>query len=185
MFSGFSGTDMSKKQIFMVVSLALLWLVFANATCDINRSQEDLNNSYQLVRFHLNECQEMGASSLDPDTLEKAIRLDAEVEEMLAEGNWRGADEAIAQMEQTVTQLLKRMRNSDSDGDGLSNYAEFMLYGTSWIDRDSDGDGYLDGSEILYHQTDPLDYCGVPKDVPPEMPAQNSCPALEKLRSGS
>ncbi len=126
----------------------------------------------------------MGAGSLDPDTIEEAMRLSEDIEEMLAEGSWFRADEAIAQLEQIVALLLTKMKDRDPDGDGLSNYAEFMLYGTSWSDPDSDGDGYLDGSEIFRYETDPLDYCGVPIDVPPETVARRSCPALNTLRSG-
>ena len=38
--------------------------------------------------------------------------------------------------------------NVDMDGDGLSNYQEYLL-GTSLIKRDTDDDGYSDGQEVL------------------------------------
>jgi hypothetical protein len=171
-----------KPRILTSVGLVLLWLVVANATCDTDRNQADLLSSYQLARFHLNECQAMAAGSLDPGGLANAMRLSEEIDKMLESGNWAQASEAIDQMEQIVNLLLDGLKNWDPDGDGLSNYAEFMLYGTSWSDIDSDGDGYFDGSEVLLYQTDPLDYCGVPIGVPLETIVQRGCPTLERLR---
>ncbi|NIW97951.1 MAG: hypothetical protein GWN13_06855, partial [Phycisphaerae bacterium] len=66
----------------------------------------------------------------------------------IARGSWSQADKAIVQMQQNVAQMLERLKEWDPDQDGLSNYAELMLYGTSWSDSDSDGDGYFDGSEV-------------------------------------
>ena len=148
---------MVKQRILRLVGLALLWLVVANATCDTNRNQADLLSSYQLARFHLNECQAMGAESLDPETVANAMRLNEEIEKMLERGNWSEASESIDQMEQIVTLLL----------DGLKHW---------------DGDGYFDGSEVLHYQTDPLDHCAVPIGEPIETMIQRGCPPLERLR---
>jgi hypothetical protein len=165
----------------MLLSLALLWLVVSNATCHNKRQQQELINSYELARFYLSESQDMGGGDLEPEILAEAMHLSEDIEEMLARENWSRASKAVPQLQQTVTLLLDRMKYWDPDEDGLSNYAEFMLYGTSWTDSDSDGDGYFDGSEILRYETDPLDSCGVPTDVPPETPAQQLCPQSDKL----
>jgi hypothetical protein len=124
----------------------------------------------------------MGADSLDPVSLKEAMRLSEEIGEMLDKENWTQASVAIAQLEQTVGLLLDQMKSWDPDEDGLSNYAEYIMYGTSWAEGDTDGDGYFDGSEILLYQTDPLDHCGVPIGLPLETAVQRYCPALEKLR---
>ena len=173
---------MVKQRILRLMGLAILWLVVANATCDTDRNRADLLSSYQLAQFHLNECQAMGAESLDPETVANAMRLNEEIEKMLESGNWSEASESIDQMEQMVTLLLEGLKNWDPDGDDLSNYAEYMLYGTSWSDVDSDGDGYFDGSEVLFYQTDPLDHCAVPIGEPIETMIRRGCPPLERLR---
>ena len=46
--------------------------------------------------------------------------------------------------------------NPDSDGDGLTNYEEFLL-GTDAHLTDTDGGGRSDGEEVLVTGTDPLD----------------------------
>ncbi|WP_290518071.1 Ig-like domain-containing protein [Alcanivorax sp.] len=46
-------------------------------------------------------------------------------------------------------------RDTDMDGDGLSNYEEFV-FGTNVADSDSDSDGLTDFDEINVHNTDPL-----------------------------
>jgi hypothetical protein len=171
-----------RQRKLILLGLPLLLLVLANATCHYRRGHEDLLNSYEVVRFQLSECGNMGADSLDPVGLEEAMGLSEEVSGMLDKGNWTQASEAIAQLQQTVGFILEQMKSWDPDKDGLSNYAEYMLYGTSWAEADTDGDGYFDGSEILQFETDPLDYCAVPIGFPLETTVQRDCPALEKLR---
>ena len=171
-----------KKRLLILLSLASLWLAVANSTCDTRVRQEELINSYHLARFQLNECRHMGAEQLNPGRFDEAVQLSEDLDGMLTEGKWLQASKTIPHLQQTLDMLLERLKEWDPDGDGLSNYAEFMLHGTSWSDSDSDGDGYLDGSEIFRHQTDPLDYCGVPIGVAPETSTQQPCPALEKLR---
>ncbi len=45
---------------------------------------------------------------------------------------------------------------TDQDGDGLSDWDEFHIYGTSTISPDSDGDGISDDQEVLVYGSDPL-----------------------------
>ena len=45
---------------------------------------------------------------------------------------------------------------SDRDGDGLTDWEEFHVYGTSTISSDSDGDGLSDEQEVLVYGSDPL-----------------------------
>jgi hypothetical protein len=173
---------MTRPRKSILLGLALLWLVLANATCHNRRGQEDLLNSYEVLLFQLSECRNMGADSLDPMGLEEAEGLSEEVSGMLDKGHWTQASKGIARLEQTVGSILDEMKSWDPDEDGLSNYAEYMLYGTSWAEADTDGDGYLDGSEILHFETDPLDYCAVPIGFPVETAVKHRCPALEKLK---
>ncbi|MCX6873578.1 MAG: hypothetical protein NTW21_07195 [Verrucomicrobia bacterium] len=51
-------------------------------------------------------------------------------------------------------------KNSDSDGDGLSDGAEVLIYNTNPNVGDTDSDGYLDGYEVLTGKLplDPLDH---------------------------
>ena len=173
---------MLSQRKLILLGLPLLWLVLANATCNNRLGHEDLLDSYEMLLFQLSECRDMGADSLDPLGLEKAVRLSEEVSGMLDEGNWTQANKAIAKLDQTLGSLLDELKSWDPDEDGLSNYAEYILYGTSWAEADTDGDGYLDGSEVLHFETDPLDECSVPIGVPAETEVQRKCPALEKLR---
>jgi hypothetical protein len=125
----------------------------------------------------------MGAGELDPERMESANRLSTETEAMVAAGRWFSAGRHLTSLEDTLAVLMARLKEWDPDGDGLSTYAEFMLYGTSWSDPDTDGDGYLDGSEVLVYETDPLDPCAVPIGVQPERARTQPCPALERLQA--
>ena len=50
----------------------------------------------------------------------------------------------------------KLASETDSDGDGLSDYEELLIYGTDFLNPDTDGDGIPDGLEVSLG-TDPLD----------------------------
>ncbi|UCG13769.1 MAG: hypothetical protein JSU72_04665 [Deltaproteobacteria bacterium] len=170
------------RRLLLSLVMVLVWFLVANSTCDRAKRQEPLTDSYHLARFHLMECQDMGAGDLDPDGMNEAMRLSEEIERALAKDKKSSVRASMVQLQESVALLLERMREWDADEDGLSNYAEFMLYGTSWSNEDSDGDGYLDGNEILRYDTDPLDYCGVPVNTPTERPVKHRCPALEEQR---
>jgi len=165
----------------LVLTAICVWVIFAGTTCTLPQRQQALGDSYRLARFRLEQCRRMGASELDPEQMESANRLSAETETMLAGGRWSSAERHLTRLEEILAVLVARLKEWDPDGDGLSNYAEFMLYGTSWSDPDTDGDGYLDGSEVLVYETDPLDPCAVPIQVEPERARTRSCPALERL----
>lgn len=121
----------------------------------------------------------MGADELEREQMEFANRLSAETEAMVAAERWRAAKGSLTHLEETLARLLDRLKTWDPDGDGLSTYAEFVLYGTSWSDPDTDGDGYLDGTEVLVYETDPLDPCAVPLGCQPEKARARPCPLLK------
>lgn len=54
---------------------------------------------------------------------------------------------------------------ADSDGDGLSDYDEIFKYKTNPLKLDTDGDGYKDGEEILIYKSDPSIYGDVYKEL--------------------
>jgi hypothetical protein len=56
--------------------------------------------------------------------------------------------EELAQMQQQKTAQTDALRNQDTDKDGLSDYDESYLYGTSPYLEDSDSDGIGDKQEI-------------------------------------
>jgi outer membrane protein OmpA-like peptidoglycan-associated protein len=47
-------------------------------------------------------------------------------------------------------------RGQDSDGDGLSDMDEILIYHTDPFNKDSDGDGLSDGDEVAIYKTNPL-----------------------------
>jgi hypothetical protein len=167
------------RRLLLPVGVIFLCLALADAGCVPRSCQQQLMESYRLARFRLEECRKMGAGDLESDSLEAAVKLSEEIEGLLAAGRWTSAAGSVARLEESVTKLTQAMKSWDADGDGLSNYAEFMLYGTSWNNPDTDGDGYGDGTEILRYETDPLDPCSVPTGVAPELPVVQRCPALE------
>lgn len=50
----------------------------------------------------------------------------------------------------------RRLKETDSDGDGLSDWDELDRYGTNPAVADTDEDGLSDGDEVLKYFTDPL-----------------------------
>jgi len=160
-------------------------LVVAMTTCTLPETRKNITDSYRLARFRLEQCRRMGAGELDRQRMEWADHLSAETQAMVAAERWRGAQESLTQLEETLARLMERLKAWDPDGDGLSTYAEFMLYGTSWSDADTDGDGYLDGTEVLVYETDPLDPCAFPVGVQPEQARTRPCPSLERSQENA
>ncbi|MDZ7755657.1 OmpA family protein [Rhodohalobacter sp.] len=50
----------------------------------------------------------------------------------------------------------EELMERDSDGDGLSDYDEIYVYGTSPLNADTDDDGLTDNDEVNTYGTDPL-----------------------------
>jgi hypothetical protein len=167
----------------LVLAAACVLVILAGTTCTLPQRRKALVDSYHLARFRLEQCRKMGANELDPERMESATRLSTETEATLTAEHWFSAGRHLDKLEEILAVLMARLKEWDPDGDGLSTYAEFMLYGTSWSDPDTDGDGYLDGSEVLVYGTDPLDPCSVPIGIQPERPRTQPCPALEKLEA--
>jgi hypothetical protein len=177
--TGRKGGAMRLRPLRVVV--AVLLLVGATTTCTLPETRRTVTNSYRLARFRLEQCRRMGADELDREQLEFADRLNAETGAMVAGERWGAATGPLARLEDTVARLLDRLKTWDPDGDGLSTYAEFMLYDTDWSNPDTDGDGYLDGTEVLVYETDPLDPCAFPVGVQPEKARTRPCPSLEGI----
>jgi hypothetical protein len=167
----------------LVLVAASVLVILAGTTCMLPQRRKALVDSYRVARYRIEQCRKMGAGDLDPDRMESATRLSTETEATLTAEQWFSAGRDLADLEEILAVLMARLKKWDPDGDGLSTYAEFMLYGTSWSAPDTDGDGYLDGSEVLVYGTDPLDPCSVPIGVQPERSRTQPCPALERLEA--
>jgi hypothetical protein len=48
-----------------------------------------------------------------------------------------------------IEESMEALMNMDSDGNGLSDFAEIYIFGTDPFNPDTDGDGFLDGEEIM------------------------------------
>jgi len=179
--SGRSSAPERRQRVVLAATCILVLLV--GTTCTLPQRQKALVDSYRLARFRLEQCRRMGASELDPERMELATRLSTETEAMVAAERWFLAGRHLTSLEDILAVLMARLKEWDPDGDGLSTYAEFMLYGTSWSNPDTDGDGYLDGSEVLVYGTDPLDPCAVPIGAQPERASTQPCPALDGLQA--
>lgn len=180
---GREGGAMQLRLLGLVV--AVISLALAMMACTLPETRKTITNSYRLARFRLEQCHRMGATELDHEQLEFADRLSEETEVMVAAERWRAAKEPLTRLEETLARLLDRLKAWDPDGDALSTYAEFTLYGTSWSDPDTDGDGYFDGTEVLVYETDPLDPCAFPVGVQPEKLRTRPCPSLERIQSSA
>jgi hypothetical protein len=167
----------------LVLAAACVLVMLAGTACTLAQRRKELVDSYRLAQYRLEQCLKMGAAKLDPGRVESATSLSIETEALLTAGHWYSAERDLTSLEDVLAVLIVRLKEWDPDGDGLSTYAEFMLYGTSWSDPDTDGDGYLDGSEVLVYQTDPLDPCSVPMGIQPERARTKACPALDGLES--
>lgn len=183
LWPGRKGEAMRLRLLELVV--AVVSLVVTTTTCTLPETRKTITNSYRLARFRLEQCHRMGADELDREQTEVADRLSAETEAMVAAERWGAAKGTLTRLEETLARLLNQLKTWDPDGDGLSTYAEFMLYGTSWSDPDTDGDGYLDGTEVLIYETDPLDPCSFPVGVEPEKARARPCPSLDRIESSA
>jgi N-acetylmuramoyl-L-alanine amidase len=69
-------------------------------------------------------------------------------------------NEYVPADEGTTTDFIGTTDNTDTDGDGLPDWYEFII-GTNWNNADSDGDGYSDGWEVA-RSYNPLDLSDPP-----------------------
>lgn len=67
----------------------------------------------------------------------------------------------------TEEDLYQILSQRDTDGDGLSDWQEIFVYGTSPYLVDSDGDGFSDYEEVMA-ESDPLDPKSTPLDPEPK-----------------
>jgi len=68
-----------------------------------------------------------------------------------------GASNPLSLVVNSATSVTANFSPStvDTDGDGLNDYLEAVVYGTNPVLADSDGDGLLDGPEVLTHFSNP------------------------------
>jgi hypothetical protein len=59
---------------------------------------------------------------------------------------------------------------TDTDGDGLKDYQELIMYNTDRLYADTDDDGFSDGDEVNTHGTDPNDPNSDPSRALPWLP---------------
>lgn len=71
--------------------------------------------------------------------------------------NYNTPQNNSSQYQQEYEQKYEQ-NNTDSDGDGLSDYVEKNEYHTNPLDKDSDKDGLFDKAEITMFHTNPIDY---------------------------
>ena len=94
---------------------------------------------------------------VDPDVLERFLRLEAEIDEMRIDRDGDGLTDREEDALDTNPLVV------DTDGDGLSDRDEFEL-GTDPLCIDTDGDGVSDGVEVA-SGTNPL-ISGLPLPMP-------------------
>lgn len=75
----------------------------------------------------------------------------------------------IATAQLTEEDLYQILSQRDTDGDGLSDWEEIFIYGTSPFLVDTDGDGFTDYEEVMAG-SDPLDPESTPLNPHPERP---------------
>lgn len=76
--------------------------------------------------------------------------------------NLSGEDKKPASVVDLGTVNTDLLMETDTDGDGLSDYQELYIYNTSPYLVDTDSDGFSDYEEVMVRGTDPL--CGEGQD---------------------
>ena len=56
-----------------------------------------------------------------------------------------------------ISFIVFPLLDTDTDGDGLTDFEELYVFGTDPYDNDTDDDGLLDGDEVYIYGSDPTD----------------------------
>lgn len=80
----------------------------------------------------------------------------ATVSPVIATPTEANEEEATNENNQPTETPVVDDRNTDSDGDGLTDWEEKNTYGTKPLSPDTDGDGLTDWAEVMIYKTDPL-----------------------------
>lgn len=133
--------------VFLILFIGSVWIYFAFINKNTGYVEEFPSQNLENTEEENNI---VDVNNFSPDPVENI----EEVEELDQEENIRGNN--FSDEEASANNIL--FGNSiDSDDDGLSDVQENQL-GTDPFNWDTDGDGLSDGDEVLIWKTDPLKF---------------------------